>query len=287
MTFQKSIIELWLPVFVTIILILPANFSTAGLIFVMVLMLAFIGKYPLKNMAAIIGMGIVSLAFFLLVVKAFPNAFPNRVDTWMSRIDNFVTDKPGEDDYQIGIAKTAIATGGVYGLGPGKSIQKNFLPQSSSDFIFAIIIEEFGLFGGFAVIFVYIMLFIRFVIASYKAPTLFGKLVVVGLGFPIIFQAFINMGVAVELLPTTGQPLPLISSGGTSIWMTCAAIGIIINVTKKEVEIAEENKEKKQRDEVLQKLIDKQLAEEALIEQENYSIEEKTNNPMNAVLNKQ
>ena len=95
------------------------------------------------------------------------------------------------------------------------------------------------------------------------------------------------MGVAVELLPTTGQPLPLISSGGTSIWMTCAAIGIIINVTKKEVEIAEENKEKKQRDEVLQKLIDKQLAEEALIEQENYSIEEKTNNPMNAVLNKQ
>ena len=287
MTFQKSFIELWLPVFVTIILILPANFSTAGLIFVMVLMLAFIGKYPLKNMAAIIGMGIVSLAFFLLVVKAFPNAFPNRVDTWMSRIDNFVTDKPGEDDYQIGIAKTAIATGGVYGLGPGKSIQKNFLPQSSSDFIFAIIIEEFGLFGGFAVIFVYIMLFIRFVIASYKAPTLFGKLVVVGLGFPIIFQAFINMGVAVELLPTTGQPLPLISSGGTSIWMTCAAIGIIINVTKKEVEIAEENKEKKQRDEVLQKLIDKQLAEEALIEQENYSIEEKTNNPMNAVLNKQ
>ena len=287
MTFQKSFIELWLPVFVTIILILPANFSTAGLIFVMVLMLAFIGKYPLKNMAAIIGMGIVSFAFFLLVVKAFPNAFPNRVDTWMSRIDNFVTDKPGEDDYQIGIAKTAIATGGVYGLGPGKSIQKNFLPQSSSDFIFAIIIEEFGLFGGFAVIFVYIMLFIRFVIASYKAPTLFGKLVVVGLGFPIIFQAFINMGVAVELLPTTGQPLPLISSGGTSIWMTCAAIGIIINVTKKEVEIAEENKEKKQRDEVLQKLIDKQLAEEALIEQENYSIEEKTNNPMNAVLNKQ
>jgi cell division protein FtsW len=102
----------------------------------MVLMLAFIGKYPAKNIAAIIGMGIIAFAFFILVVKAFPNAFPNRVDTWMSRIDNFVTDKPGEDDYQIGIAKTAIATGGVYGLGPGKSIQKNFLPQSSSDFIF-------------------------------------------------------------------------------------------------------------------------------------------------------
>ena len=285
MSFQKSILELWLPVFVTLILILPANFSTAGLIFAMVLMLAFIGKYPIKNIAAIVGIGIVAFAFFILVVKAFPNAFPNRVDTWMSRIDNFVSDKPGEDDYQIGIAKTAIATGGVYGLGPGKSIQKNFLPQSSSDFIFAIIIEEFGLFGGFAVIFLYLMLFIRFVIAAYKAPTLFGKLVVVGLGFPIIFQAFINMGVAVELLPTTGQPLPLISSGGTSIWMTCAAIGIIINVTKKEEEIAIENKEKKIREEALQKLIDKQLLEDQTPE-EDYSINDSSVNPMNAVLNK-
>ena len=287
MTFQKSLLELWAPVFFTLMLILPANFSTAALIFSMVLMLVFIGKYPLKNIGIIVGMGVLSFAMFILVVKAFPDAFPNRVDTWMSRIENFSSDKVGEDEYQIEKAKIAIASGGIYGLGPGKSVQKNFLPQSSSDFIFAIIIEEFGLFGGFAIIFLYVMLFIRFVIASYKAPTIFGKLVVVALGFPIIFQAFINMGVAVELLPTTGQTLPLISSGGTSIWMTCAAIGIIINVTKKEEEIAEENKDKKRRDEVLQKLIDKQLAEEALIEQENYSIEEKTDNPMNAVLNKQ
>ena len=286
MTFQKSLLELWAPVFFTLMLILPANFSTAALIFSMVLMLVFIGKYPLKNIGIIVGMGVLSFAMFILVAKAFPDAFPNRVDTWMSRIENFSSDKVGEDEYQIEKAKIAIASGGIYGLGPGKSVQKNFLPQSSSDFIFAIIIEEFGLFGGFAIIFLYVMLFIRFVIASYKAPTIFGKLVVVALGFPIIFQAFINMGVAVELLPTTGQTLPLISSGGTSIWMTCAAIGIIINVTKKEEEIAEENKDKKRRDEVLQKLIDKQLAEEALIEQENYLIEEKTYNPMNAVLNK-
>jgi cell division protein FtsW len=124
--------------------------------------------------------------------------------------------------------------------------------------------------------------------ASYKAPTLFGKLVVAGLGFPIIFQAFINMGVAVKLLPTTGQTLPLISSGGTSIWMTCAAIGIILNVTKKEEEIAQENVEKQKREEALQRIIDKELAEESKIEQEinqDYSIEEK-NNPMDAVLNK-
>ncbi|WP_394759800.1 FtsW/RodA/SpoVE family cell cycle protein [Flavobacterium sp.] len=284
MTFQKSLLELWAPVFFTLMLILPANFSTAALIFSMVLMLTFIGKYPLKNSAIIVGIGILSFAFFILVVKAFPDAFPNRVDTWMSRIDNFTSDKPGEDDYQIEKAKTAIATGGVYGLGPGKSIQKNFLPQSSSDFIFAIIIEEFGLLGGFAIMFLYIMLFIRFVIASYKAPTLFGKLIVAGLGFPIIFQAFINMGVAVELLPTTGQTLPMISSGGTSIWMTCAAIGIIINVTKKEEEITQENIEKQQREEALQKLIDKQLVEDS--QEENYSIKDSSVNPMNAVLNK-
>lgn len=284
MTLQKSAIELWLPVFVTLILILPANFSTAALIFSMLLMLTFIGKYPLKNTGIIVGVGAVFLTLFIVIAIKFPDAFPNRVDTWISRIENFSQDKQGEEQYQIGIAKTAIASGGVYGLGPGKSIQKNFLPQSSSDFIFAIIIEEFGLIGGFTVIFLYVMLFVRFVIASYKAPTIFGKLIVVALGFPIIFQAFINMGVAVELLPTTGQTLPLISSGGTSIWMTCAALGIILNVTKKEEEIAEENKEKKQRDEALQKLIDKQLADDS--EEDNYSIEDNANNPMNAVLGK-
>jgi cell division protein FtsW len=283
MTLKKSLLELWAPVFFTLMLILPANFSTAALIFTMVLMLVFIGKYPIKNIGVIVGMGLVSFVFFILVVKAFPDAFPNRVDTWMSRIDNFMSDKPGEDDYQIEKAKIAIASGGLYGLGPGKSVQKNFLPQSSSDFIFAIIIEEFGLIGGFTIMFLYIMLFIRFVIAAYKAPTLFGKLIVAGLGFPIIFQAFINMGVAVELLPTTGQTLPLISSGGTSIWMTCAAIGIVLNVTKKEEEITLENKEKKQREDALKKIIDKQLMEDDT--QENYSIEDKVDNPMNAVLN--
>lgn len=289
MTFQKSLVSLWIPVFITLGLIFPANFSTAALIFSMVLMLTFIGNYPIKNIGIIVGMGLGFALFFIVLVKAFPDAFPNRVDTWISRIDNFMSDKTDPDeDYQIEKAKTAIAIGGVYGVGPGKSIQKNFLPQSSSDFIFAIIIEEFGLFGGFVIIFLYLMLFIRFIIASYKAPTMFGKLIVVGLGFPIIFQAFINMGVAVELLPTTGQTLPLISSGGTSIWMTCAAIGIILNVTKKEEEIAQENIEKQQREEALQRLIDKELAEENKIDkemEEDYSIED-IDNPMQAVMGK-
>ncbi|HKX86438.1 MAG TPA: FtsW/RodA/SpoVE family cell cycle protein [Flavobacterium sp.] len=288
MTFQKSFVELWIPVFITLALILPANFSTTALIFSMVLMLTFVGRYPIKNSAVIVGMGVLAFAFFVLLVKAFPDAFPNRVDTWISRIENFTSDVPDEDDYQIEKAKTAIASGGVYGLGPGKSVQKNFLPQSSSDFIFAIIVEELGLAGAFFIILIYLILFIRFVIASYKAPTVFGKLVVAGLGFPIIFQAFINMGVAVELLPTTGQTLPLISSGGTSIWMTCAALGIILNVTKKEEEIAQENLDKQKRDEALQRIIDRELAEEEKEEEEfneGYSIEDVAN-PMNAVLNK-
>jgi cell division protein FtsW len=288
MTFQKSFVELWIPVFITLALILPANFSTTALIFSMVLLLTFVGNYPIRNSAIIVGMGVLSFAFFVLLVKAFPDAFPNRVDTWISRIENFTSDQPDEDDYQIEKAKTAIASGGLYGLGPGKSVQKNFLPQSSSDFIFAIIVEELGLAGAFFIILIYLILFIRFVIASYKAPTVFGKLVVAGLGFPIIFQAFINMGVAVELLPTTGQTLPLISSGGTSIWMTCAALGIILNVTKKEEEIAQENIDKQKREEALQRIIDRELAEENIIEsetEESYSIEDVTN-PMHAVLNK-
>ncbi len=283
-TFQQSLLDLWTPVFITLALILPANFSTAALIFAMVTMLAFVGRYPLKYIAIILGTGAAALVFFILVVKAFPDAFPNRVDTWISRIDNFTSDKPGEDDYQIEKAKIAIASGGLYGVGPGKSIQKNFLPQSSSDFIYAIIVEEYGLIGAFSVLSLYLLLLFRFVVAAHKANSLFGKLVVVGLGFPIVFQALINMAVAVELLPVTGQTLPLISSGGSSVWMTCIALGIILSVTKKEEEIAQELDAKQKREDALQKLIDKQLLEdEEAVDEEDYSI---TDNPMNAVLNK-
>jgi len=276
---------LWTPVFITLIFILPANLSTAALIFSMVMMLVFIGKYPLKYIGIILGAGILGLVFFVLVAKAFPGAFPNRVDTWISRIDNFTSDKPDEDDYQIEKAKIAIASGGLYGLGPGKSVQKNFLPQSSSDFIYAIIVEEYGLVGGLCVLGLYLLLLFRFVVAAHKSNSLFGKLVVVGLGFPIIFQALTNMAVAVELLPVTGQTLPLISSGGSSIWMTCIALGIILSVTKKEEEIAKELDEKQKREAALQKLIDKQLQEDEETALEDFSIVDSAN-PMNAVLNK-
>ena len=230
-TFKKSFLELWLPIFIVILLILPANFSTSALLFLMVIILVFIGKYPIKYLMSIIFLGIAFLLLFVGIVKMFPNSFPNRVDTWMSRIESFTKNKAGEDDYQIEKAKIAIASGGIYGLGPGKSVQKNFLPQSSSDFIFAIIVEEYGIIGGVGILLLYLILFFRFLIAAHKSGTFFGKLLVVGLGFPIVFQALINMSVAVELIPVTGQTLPLISSGGSSIWMTCLAIGIILNVT--------------------------------------------------------
>jgi cell division protein FtsW len=266
--------------------ILPSNFSTTALIFAMIIMLVFIGKYPLKYIGVIVGVGILSLTFFILIAKAFPGAFNNRVSTWESRIESYWSDNNEEDDYQIEKAKIAIASGKIYGLGPGKSVQKNFLPQSSSDFIYAIIVEEYGLIGGLGVLALYLLLMFRFVVASHKATTLFGKLVVIGLGFPMIFQAMINMAVAVELMPVTGQTLPLISSGGTSIWMTCIALGIIIGVTKKEEEIEQEQKDAARRDEALQKLINEQIATDDKKVATSYSIEDKVSNPMNAVLNK-
>jgi cell division protein FtsW len=283
--FKESLLELWLPVFGTLILILPANFSTAALIFVMVCMLVYIGYYPLKYLGGIIAMGIVFLAIFILVSKAFPDAMPNRVKTWENRIERFISDTEDEDVYQIEKAKIAIASGGIKGLGPGKSVQKNFLPQSSSDFIFAIIVEEYGMIGAFGIIFLYMLLFVRFIINAHKATTLFGKLLIIGLGFPIIFQALINMMVAVELLPVTGQTLPLISAGGTSIWMTCAAIGIILSVTKKEEEIALDLEDKIKRGDALQRIIDREVD----LQSEDFSINDTSDddkNPLEPILNK-
>lgn len=246
-SFKESILPLWLPVALIVVLILPANFSTAAIIFAMVLMLAFVGGYPIKYLSYIVGIGILVLVLFVLMAKAFPDAMPNRVDTWTSRIENFFGKEDVEkDEYQIERSKIAIARGGITGVGIGKSVERNFLPQSSSDFIYSIIVEEMGLIGGFGVILVYLWLLYRFVLISTKADSVFGKLVVVGVGIPIIFQAFVNMAVAVQLFPVTGQTLPLISDGGTSIWMTCLAIGIILGVSvkreKEEQRLLEEQK---------------------------------------------
>ena len=236
-TFKASIGPFWLPIFLVLALILPANFSTTAIIFSMVMILAFLGGYPLKYLAAIAGSGIVLFGIFIFLAKSFPESMPNRVDTWANRIQNFLYAEHSTEDYQIEKAKIAIATGSIYGLGPGKSVQKNFLPQSSSDFIFAIIIEEYGLIGGLFLLTLYLLFLFRIVIVAQKADSVFGKLLSIGVGLPIVFQALINMGVAVELFPVTGQTLPLISSGGTSIWVTCLAIGIVLSVSTKREEI--------------------------------------------------
>lgn len=234
-TFKESILPLWLPVFLVVALILPANFSTAAIVFSMVMVLCFLGGYPMKYLSGIVGTGILFLSIFILTAKAFPDLFPNRVDTWMSRIDSFSNPDDTEGTYQIERAKIAIATGGIVGKGAGKSVQKNFLPQSSSDFIYAIIVEEYGLVGGFILMLFYMFLLFRIVVVANGCATIFSKLLVLGVGLPIVFQALINMAVAVELFPVTGQNLPLISSGGTSSWMTCLAIGIILSASNKSI----------------------------------------------------
>ena len=153
----------------------------------------------------------------------------------------------GSESYQVERAKIAISTGEIFGLGAGKSVMKNFLPQSSSDFIYAIIVEEFGFIGGTALILLYLLVLFRIVVIAHKSDTVYGKLLVLGLGLPIIIQAFVSIGVALQVFPVTGQTLPLISSGGTAAWMTCIAFGMILSVSagkKLEPFITEENEEK-------------------------------------------
>jgi cell division protein FtsW len=241
--FRKSILPLWLPISVVILLILPSNFSTAAMIFLMILTLIFIGRYPIKYLFGMIFSGIFLLSFFILLSKNYPDMMPNRIDTWANRIENYLGAEGGEANYQINRAKSAIANGSIFGVGAGKSTMKNLLPQSTSDFIYAIITEEYGTIGAVSILLLYTWLLFRIIIVSYKSDTVFGQLLALGVGLPIIFQAYINMGVAVQLFPVTGQPLPLISTGGTSIWMTFMSLGIVLSVSvnKNNEEIIENN----------------------------------------------
>lgn len=242
--FEQTLLPLWLPVGIVITLILPANLSTAVIVFTMVFLLCFFGGYPFKHLLVILGISLVAFTLFVLAAKAFPDAMPNRIDTWMSRIENFSSPvEGGSGNYQIERAKIAIATGGVTGLGVGKSVMKNFLPQSSSDFIYAIIVEEFGLVGGVVVIFLYLIILFRLMLIARRANTIYGKLLVIGVGLPVIIQAFINIGVALNVFPVTGQTLPMISSGGTAALMTCFAFGVILSASVASVKQEEEQKE--------------------------------------------
>ena len=231
--FKSSFVPLWLPILLVVMLILPSNFSTALMIFFMVLTILFLGQYPFKYISSIILAGIFIASSFVLLAKNYPDLVPNRIDTWANRIENYINPNLSESGYQINRAKAAIANGSLFGVGAGKSSMKYILPQSTSDFIFSIVTEEYGFVVAILILFLYLILLFRIIIISYKSTSIFGKLIALSVGLPVVFQAFINMGVAVQLIPVTGQPLPLISMGGTSIWTTFLAFGILLSVSSK------------------------------------------------------
>jgi cell division protein FtsW len=189
----------------------------------------FIGRINYKYILALIVLGIATLSIFILIIYKYPDV--GRFGTWKNRIENYKSGD-SESNYQVEQAKIAIANGGLLGVMPGNSEQKNFLPHPYSDFIYAIVIEEFGLVGGIVVLLLYLILLHRAIRIVVKCPKHFGSFLTIGLSLSLVFQALINMAVAVNLVPVTGQTLPLVSMGGTSLWFTSIAIGMILSVSR-------------------------------------------------------
>ncbi len=260
--FKDVILWLGLPILFTAALIFPENLSTAAILLVVCLVLLFIGRVKFLHILAILGIGVVGLGLYIafdvirtnisnkhaktaaeqeMVVDGKPTEYrekQTRIATWINRIEAMGESKDEEYDpfdkhhYQQTYAKIAVATSSVFGKGPGKSEQRNFLPHPYSDFIFAIIVEEYGIFGALFVLMLYIILFTRVLRIMLKRPLTFGAYLAFGLGFLVIMQAMINMGVSIGLLPVTGQPLPFVSMGGTSMMATGIIIGMILSVTR-------------------------------------------------------
>lgn len=212
-------------------LILPANFSTAALLFITVFVLMFIGRIPTRNLLQTILGAVICFVFFVMLIFHAPET--GRFGTWKHRFETFTSpEKDGAGDYQVKHAKIAIATGGFIGKGPGNSTQRNFLPHPYSDFIFAIIIEEFGSLTGIILLSCYLFILYRAIIIVKKCERTFPAFLAIGLTIILVFQAMINMAVTVNLLPVTGQTLPFISMGGTSILFTSVALGIILSISR-------------------------------------------------------
>lgn len=213
-------------------LILPANLSTAAMLTMISLLVMFMAGVSLRNLLLIVPMLVGGIGLIFVLAKASPETFP-RFETWIGRVERFATDVESPNgNYQADQAKIAIATGGVVGKGPGNSTQRNFLPSSFADFIYAIVIEEYGLIGGGGIIFLYMVLLYRSLKIVQKAKGSFATNLVLGLSFSLVIQGMINMMVNVNLLPVTGQTLPLVSMGGTSMWFTSIAIGMILSVSR-------------------------------------------------------
>lgn len=233
--FRKFFLFLMVPVIVVCGLILPANFSTAALLFTTSFVLLFIGRVKISYLLSVLGLTILAIGFLYGILKMMPEGKQWRLPTWEARVHDFVDGLNGKhkaDTYQVEQAKIAIASGGLLGKLPGKSTQRNFLPHPYSDFIYAIIVEEYGLVGGVFLILLYLILLYRAIRIVIKVPRNFGAFLAIGLSFSLVFQAMINMAVSVNLLPVTGQPLPMVSMGGTSIWFTSLSIGILLSVSR-------------------------------------------------------
>ena len=245
--FKKGFLPMIIPVAIICLLIAPANLSTALLVGATSLLLMFIGRVSMKHILATVSIVLIPVAIMVVIALNYYDKENNRseelpaimeigrIPTWISRIQHFVYDTKNtdkEENYQVNQAKIAIAKGGIVGAGPGNSTQRNFLPHPYSDFIYAIIIEEYGLMGGAFIIFVYLVFLFRCIRIFRKCPYAFGAFLALGLSFTLVIQAFMNMAVNVNLFPVTGVTLPLVSMGGSSFLFTCLAIGIILSVAR-------------------------------------------------------
>ena len=251
----ENILYLFVPVLLVFLLVGKDNGSTAVMILFVSLVVMFIGQFPAKYILGFLGISLVLITLFMFVALNTDLIKNNRVHTWRSRIETFsntskIDNREDENlkakNYQVNQAKAAIVHGGILGVGPGKSALKQSLPQSVSDFIFAIIVEEYGLIGAFVLIALYFIMMMRIVIIASKMPAFFGALLVLSMGIMIFVQLAINIAVAVNIIPVTGQPLPLISYGGTSMLVTYLQLGIILNVSSRIQILDEEGMGKKQ-----------------------------------------
>ncbi len=229
---KKGFIPLLIPAGLTCILILPANFSTAALIFLISMLLFFIGRIQMRHILILMGAGIVGLGIFITIALNSPDK--GRIGTWKRRIENFVS-KDGEN-FQANQAKTAVATGGFFGKGPGQSVQRNILPHPYSDFIFAIIIEEYGLIMGVLIMALYLTILVRTVALIRKCKLVYSALMVAAMSLSLVVQAFVHIAVNLGVFPVTGQTLPMISMGGTSMIFTGIQFGIIMSVSREVME---------------------------------------------------
>ncbi len=259
--FKKGFLPIISPVLLICLLIAPANLSTALLIFGTSIILMFIGRVRTRHILSVIGIALIPVVFLVVVAVTHydkttgkPTKLPaimskGRVPTWTGRIQTFLYSKKEDDNeklYQNNQAKIAIANGGWFGRGPGNSVQRNFLPHCYSDFIYAIIIEEYGFFGAAFMLLIYLVFLFRCIRLYKKCPFAFGAFLALALSFTLVIQAIANMGVNVSVLPNTGVTLPLVSMGGSSLWFTCMAIGIILSVARNVEQIEGETNLKKQ-----------------------------------------